>query len=68
MAISIRKVKTQKRIGKLFCGECKTGIILVNEKIKGDEHTINIRKCTDCGHQYGLKGIGKLQQITRPNE
>lgn len=56
----------QYRTWNFHCGECKSGIVTVKERYNTRSRmtTTEVKKCNHCKEQYGLRGVGKLKQIT----
>lgn len=44
------------------CGICGNGVVEVVRTNKGPETSINVEKCTNCRHKYGLKGVSRLKR------
>lgn len=45
------------------CAECKDGKIEVITIQRGDDISIEVKRCNSCKKQYGLKAILKLLKI-----
>lgn len=53
----IKRAYLKKSTQHFVCGKCDKGIIdyIVGEN--GEQVTVEIKKCTVCKHQYGIKEI-----------
>ena len=53
--------KTDVRRSAYKCGSCSIGVVEVIQKDTKQHSTIDVKKCTNCKHQYGIKGVMSLE-------
>ena len=53
--------KTDVRRSAYKCGSCSIGVVEVIQEDTKQHSTIDVKKCTNCKHQYGIKGVMSLE-------
>lgn len=53
--------KTDVRRSAYKCSSCSIGVVEVIQKDTKQHSTIDVKKCTNCKHQYGIKGVMSLE-------
>lgn len=48
---------------KFKCSNCNDGIVEQKVTLKKDFVEVEIKKCSKCKFQYGIKGVRKLTEI-----
>lgn len=58
------EVAKEKFIKTYRCGNCNNGKVEVTVKLFSDHVTAIVKKCDNCHHQYGIKGVESLEIVS----